>query len=35
VFDLDFAHNPQHLNIVIGRIHDKLAGKEDGIVAGY
>jgi len=23
VFDLDFVHNPQHLDIVIGRIHDK------------
>jgi len=26
--DLDFVHKPQHLNIVVKRIQDKLAGKE-------
>jgi deoxyadenosine/deoxycytidine kinase len=26
---LDFVHNPRHLNIVIDRIQNKLAGKED------
>ena len=26
---LDFVHNPQHLGIVVERIQDKLAGKED------
>ena len=26
--DLDFVHKPQHLNIVVQRIQDKLAGKE-------
>jgi deoxyadenosine/deoxycytidine kinase len=26
--DLDFVHKPRHLEIVIRRIHDKLAGKE-------
>ncbi len=26
--DLDFVHKPQHLDIVVGRIQDKLAGKE-------
>lgn len=27
--DLDFVHKPRHLKIVIDRIHDKLAGKEE------
>jgi deoxyadenosine/deoxycytidine kinase len=27
--DLDFVHKPQHLDIVVQRIHDRLAGKED------
>lgn len=27
--DLDFVHKPKHLQIVIERIHDKLAGKEE------
>jgi deoxyadenosine/deoxycytidine kinase len=27
--DLDFVHRPQHLDIVVQRILDKLAGKED------
>jgi deoxyadenosine/deoxycytidine kinase len=27
--DLDFAHKPQHLEVVVERIHDKLAGKEE------
>jgi deoxyadenosine/deoxycytidine kinase len=27
--DLDFVHKPRHLEIVINRIHDKLAGKEE------
>jgi deoxyadenosine/deoxycytidine kinase len=27
--DLDFVHKPKHLEIVINRIHDKLAGKEE------
>jgi len=27
--DLDFVHKPKHLDIVIARIKDKLAGKED------
>jgi deoxyadenosine/deoxycytidine kinase len=27
--DLDFVHRPQHLEIIIQRIHDKLAGKEE------
>jgi deoxyadenosine/deoxycytidine kinase len=26
--DLDFVHKPRHLEIVLQRIHDKLAGKE-------
>jgi deoxyadenosine/deoxycytidine kinase len=26
--DLDFVHKPHHLDIVVKRIHDKLAGKE-------
>ncbi len=26
--DLDFVHRPRHLEIVVERIHDKLAGKE-------
>jgi deoxyadenosine/deoxycytidine kinase len=26
--DLDFVHRPQHLEVIIQRIHDKLAGKE-------
>ncbi|MBN1219060.1 MAG: deoxynucleoside kinase [Anaerolineae bacterium] len=29
--DLDFVNKPRHLNIVIQRIQDKLAGKEDVI----
>ena len=29
--DLDFVHKPQHLDIVVQRIQDKLAGKEDVI----
>ena len=28
---LDFVHNPHHLDIVVERIQDKLAGKEDVI----
>jgi len=27
--DLDFVHQPRHLDIVINRIHDKLTGKEE------
>ena len=27
--DLDFVHKPQHLDIVVNRIQDRLAGKED------
>ena len=27
--DLDFVHEPKHLDIVVDRIHDKLAGKEE------
>jgi deoxyadenosine/deoxycytidine kinase len=27
--DLDFVHKPQHLDIVVQRIQDKLAGKEE------
>jgi len=27
--DLDFVHKPKHLNIVVERIQDKLAGKEE------
>jgi deoxyadenosine/deoxycytidine kinase len=26
--DLDFVHKPQHLDIVIDRIQDRLAGRE-------
>ncbi|MFZ2098456.1 MAG: deoxynucleoside kinase [Anaerolineales bacterium] len=29
--DLDFVHRPQHLDIVVQRIQDRLAGKEDVI----
>ena len=29
--DLDFVHRPRHLDIVVDRIQDKLAGKEDVI----
>jgi deoxyadenosine/deoxycytidine kinase len=29
--DLDFVNKPKHLDIVVQRIHDKLAGKEDVI----
>jgi len=29
--DLDFVHKPRHLDIVVQRIQDKLAGKEDVI----
>lgn len=29
--DLDFVHKPKHLDIVVQRIRDKLAGKEDVI----
>jgi deoxyadenosine/deoxycytidine kinase len=27
--NLDFVHKPKHLDIVVGRIQDKLAGRED------
>ena len=27
--DLDFVHKPKHLDIVVNRIQDRLAGKED------
>ncbi len=27
--DLDFVHKPRHLDLVIERIHDKLAGREE------
>ena len=27
--DLDFVHRPQHLDIVVGRIQDRLAGREE------
>jgi len=27
--DLDFVHRPQHLEVIIQRIHEKLAGKEE------
>ena len=27
--DLDFVHKPKHLDIVVQRIQEKLAGKED------
>ncbi len=27
--DLDFVHKPKHLDIVVNRIYDKLAGKEE------
>jgi deoxyadenosine/deoxycytidine kinase len=27
--NLDFVHKPRHLDIVVDRIQDKLAGKED------
>ena len=27
--DLDFVHKPGHLDVVVGRIQDRLAGKED------
>jgi deoxyadenosine/deoxycytidine kinase len=27
--DLDFVHEPRHLDIVVGRIQDKLAGREE------
>lgn len=27
--DLDFVHTPRHLDTVVGRIQDRLAGKED------
>jgi deoxyadenosine/deoxycytidine kinase len=29
--DLDFVHRPEHLNIVVQRIQDRLAGKEEVI----
>ncbi len=29
--DLDFVHKPEHLNIVVQRIQDRLAGKEEVI----
>ena len=29
--DLDFVHKPGHLNIVVQRIQDRLAGKEEVI----
>ncbi len=30
--DLDFVHKPKHLDIVLGRIQDRLAGKEEVIL---
>jgi deoxyadenosine/deoxycytidine kinase len=27
--DLDFVHKPQHLEVVVDRIHDKLTGREE------
>jgi deoxyadenosine/deoxycytidine kinase len=27
--DLDFVHRPRHLDTVVGRIHEKLSGKEE------
>jgi deoxyadenosine/deoxycytidine kinase len=30
--DLDFVNRPKHLNIVVERIQDRLAGKEDLIL---
>jgi deoxyadenosine/deoxycytidine kinase len=27
--DLDFVHKPKHLDIVVQRIQDRLAGKEE------
>ncbi len=32
--DLDFVHKPRHLDIVVDRIQDKLAGKEEVIFNG-
>jgi deoxyadenosine/deoxycytidine kinase len=32
--DLDFVHKPRHLEIVVGRIREKLSGKEDLILPG-
>jgi deoxyadenosine/deoxycytidine kinase len=32
--DLDFVHKPQHLDIVVQRIQDRFAGKEDLILNG-
>jgi deoxyadenosine/deoxycytidine kinase len=29
--DLDYVHQPKHLDVVVQRIHEKLAGKEDVI----
>jgi deoxyadenosine/deoxycytidine kinase len=27
--DLDFVHHPDHFDLIVGKIHDKLAGKEE------
>jgi deoxyadenosine/deoxycytidine kinase len=32
--DLDFVHRPQHLDIVVQRIQDRLSGKEDLVLNG-
>jgi deoxyadenosine/deoxycytidine kinase len=32
--DLDFVHHPDHLDIVIGKIEEKLSGKEDLVLPG-
>jgi deoxyadenosine/deoxycytidine kinase len=32
--DLDFVHQKGHLDIVVGRIQDKLAGKEELVFHG-
>jgi deoxyadenosine/deoxycytidine kinase len=29
--DLDFVHRPQHFDLIVAKIHDKLAGKEEVI----
>ena len=31
--DLDFVHRPKHLDIVINRIQEKLAGREDMVLS--
>ena len=33
--DLDFVHHPQHLDIVVEKIEEKLAGKEDVVFPDY